>query len=81
MLAKEAQELQELLAHPGWGHFKALLLIDRPDKASLKTLLNNKLMAEVRAGDAIKAAGFAGQIDIIPVILALPEKEIEKAKK
>lgn len=78
---KRHQEIQELLSHPGWEHFKDLLL--GPDSLGkpkcLVAQLNDKLMAEARCGDQIKSAMFAGQIDIIPVILALPEKELEKA--
>lgn len=86
VLSKEHQQIQELLAHPGWAHFKALLLGPanpvRQDRGlkCLKDQLNDKLMAAARSGQTIDAAKFAGQIDILPVILALPEQELEKAQ-
>lgn len=74
-LSKELQSVQELLAHPGWEIFKDLVLL------KLKAQLNDKLMSSARAGEQVNAAKFAGQIDILPVILALPEQELERAEK
>lgn len=74
MLSKEMQSIQELIVHPGWGEFK--ILLDR-----LRIQLNDKLMASARAGEQVDSAKFAGQIDILPVIFALPEQELEKAMK
>jgi hypothetical protein len=73
VLSKEMQLVQELIAHPGWEIFKNLV------SGKFKSQLNDKLMASARAGEQVNAAKFAGQIDILPVILALPEQELEKA--
>lgn len=68
--------------HPGWERFKALLLgPDNPEVGhlSLKSILSNKLMSEARAGETVKTAAFAAQIDILPIILAVPEKYLTKS--
>jgi hypothetical protein len=52
-----------------------------PGRKCLREQLNDKLMASARAGEQVNAAKFAGQIDILPVILALPEQELERAEK
>ena len=76
MLSKEMILLQELLQHPGMEVFKNIVLVQ------LKAQLNDKLMAEARAGDQVRSASFAGQIDILPVIFKVAEdvlkKEMEK---
>ena len=85
MLSKDMQAIQELLAHPGWDIFKTLVL--GPDsqerillnKKCLKTQLNDKLMASARNGEQNNSAKFAGQIDILPVIFAIPQQELEKS--
>jgi hypothetical protein len=74
-LSKEMQNLQELIAHPGWEIFSNLVL------TKLRVQINDKLMASARAGETTDSAKFAGQIDILPVIIALPEQELEKAMK
>ena len=81
-LNKEMQHLQELLAHPGWAIFKDLALganSPDPNRKSLKERLQADLLSAGRSGEVNKSAQFAGQLDILPVILSLPEKELEKA--
>lgn len=83
-LPKEMQEIQDLLAHPGWVRFKALVLgPSQPElgRKCLRDQLNDKLMASARSGETSNSAKFAGQIDILPTVLALPEQELEKAMK
>ena len=75
MLSKEQQEIQELLAHPGWTGFKALLLVETVGgRPSLRGRLLADLQAAARAGEAIKAARVAGQLDILETILDVPVK-------
>ena len=81
-LSKEMQEIQEILAHPGWEHFKALVLgPDNPPKKCLKSQISDKLMASARSGEPIESAKFVGQLDVLQVIFAIPEKELEMAMK
>lgn len=78
MLTKEMQDIQEILAHPGWKIFQDLLLgPDKEGRQSLRTQINNSLIASGRSGDTVKSAKFAGQLDILPVVLEFPEKYFE----
>ena len=82
MLDKEMQLLQEVLAHPGTEIFKALILGPSnhlADRKSLEEQINDKLKASARAGDAIKSAEFAGQIDILPRIFKVAEDVLNEA--
>jgi len=38
-----------------------------------------QLRASARAGEIVNSAKFAGQLDILSVILAMPEQELERA--
>lgn len=68
MLNKEQQGIQELLVHPGWTEFKGLVL------GNLRSRLLVDLQAAARAGEAIKAARVAGQLDILETVLDVPNK-------
>ena len=63
--------LQELLASKGWEEYLSLV-------NGLEKRLNNDLLSAGRSGDNIKSAQFAGQIDIVPVLIKLPENELKK---
>ena len=77
---KEMQHLQEFLAHPGMEIFRALILgPSSPNRKCLEEQLNDKLKASARAGDAIKSAEFAGQIDILPRIFKVAEDVLNDA--
>ena len=45
---------------------------------SLRTQIQDNLAAAGREGDGVRAAKFAGQLDILSVILEMPEKELKK---
>ena len=68
MLSKDKQFIQELLAHPGWQIYKGLVMNGFKDR------LQADLQSAARSGEAIRAASFAGQIDLLPRILEIPEK-------
>ena len=79
-LDKEMQLLQEVLAHPGMEIFKGLVLgPSNLNRKSLEEQINDKLKASARAGDAIKSAEFAGQIDILPRIFKVAEDVLNDA--
>ena len=81
-LDKKMQHLQEALAHPGLGVFRDLILRTSNPLAKRKSLeeqINDKLKASARAGDAIKSAEFAGQIDILPRIFKVAEDVLNDA--
>ena len=71
MISKEKQAIQELLAHPGWGIYKELVM------NGFKSRLQADLQSAARSGEAIRAAGFAGQIDLLPRVLEVPEKYLK----
>ena len=71
VLTKEQQKVQELLAHPGWEIYKGLVM------NGFKTRLQNDLQAAARAGEPIRAASFAGQIDLLPAVLEVPVKYLK----
>ena len=71
MLTKDKQLVQDLLAHPGWEIYKSLVA------DNLRTQLQNSLLSAGRSGEQIKSAGYAAQIDILPVVLGLPEKYLK----
>lgn len=68
MMTKEQQKIQELLSHPGWEIYQGLV------RGSLKEQLQSKLHAAARSGEAIGAATFAGQLDLLEVILRIPNE-------
>ena len=68
MISKEKQWIQELIAHPGWQVYKGLVI------NGFKERLQADLQSAARSGEAIRAAGFAGQIDLLPRVLEVPEK-------
>ena len=82
MLGKEFQELQDLLAHPGWEHFKALVLGPNNPKLGREPL-QDKLVRDLRgagrSGDGVKAAEYAGQLDILTVIFSIPQQVVDEA--
>jgi len=45
---------------------------------SLKSKIQKDLAAAGREGDGVRAARFAGQLDILDVILNLPQNELKK---
>lgn len=71
MLTKEQQVIQELLAHPGWEIYKNLVM------NGFKSRLQNDLQSAARTGEAIRAASFAGQIDLLPLVLDVPNKYLK----
>lgn len=76
--------LQELLASEGWVLFKSLVLEDRAEHhplsshLSLKSKIYRDMAAASRVGDGVRAARFAGQLDLLDVLLRLPENELKK---
>lgn len=66
--------LQEILASQGWDIFRDLVL------GQLKDQIQRNLQAETRRGDSIKAAQYVGQLDILEVVLDVPNKELKKLK-
>jgi hypothetical protein len=44
----------------------------------LRSQIQDKLNSSARSGEWEKTAYFTGQLDIIEIILGLPEKELEK---
>ena len=77
MLPKDKQSIQELIAHPGWEIFQSLILENQNGTRCLKQQLQDSLMSAGRAGDSIKAATYAGQIDILQIVLDVPKKYLE----
>ena len=63
--------LQELLASEGRKIYQSFAI-------KLQGRLTNDLLAAGREGDGVRSAKFTGQIDIIPVMLKLPETELKK---
>ena len=79
MLTKEAQSIQALIASEGWLIFKSLVLgPGNPPHNPLKDQLTDKLMTEARNGHQVEASRYAGQIDILPVVLMVPQKFLDK---
>lgn len=72
VLTKEQQSVQELLAHPGWEIFEGLV------RGKLKDQIQGKLQASARNGEPIGAATYAGQIDILEVVLREPRQYLQK---
>ena len=68
VLTKDQQFIQELLSHPGWGVYKGLVMNGFRDR------LQRDLQSSARSGDQIRSAGFAGQIDLLPIVLDIPVK-------
>lgn len=68
------KDLQELVASQGFQIFKDLV------SHQLKEQILRNLQAETRRGDSIKAAQYVGQLDILEVILDVPNKEMKKLK-
>ena len=66
MLSKEQQLVQELVSHPGWEIYKALVM------NGFKSRLQADLQSSARSGEAIRSASFAGQIDILQKVLEVP---------
>lgn len=71
MLTKDQQAIQELLAHPGWEIYKGLVM------NGFKSRLQTDLQSSARAGEAIRSAMFAGQIELLPLVLDVPVKFIK----
>ena len=65
------RHLQDLLAHQAWAIFKGLAL-----KVKEQVLVN--LAASGRDGDGVRCAKFAGQLEMIDLMLKLPEQELKK---
>lgn len=68
------KSLEEMIASEAWDIFKSNVL------GSLREQIQRNLQAETRRGDAIKAAQYVGQLDILEVVLDVPRKEIMKLK-
>lgn len=68
MITKEQQRIQELVSHPGWEIYQGLV------RGSLKDQLQSKLHAAARSGEPISAASFAGQLDLLEVVLHIPQE-------
>jgi hypothetical protein len=81
---KDKQALQELLSHHGWELFKELVLVDKKggfkDRKSLRSQVQDKLNAEARAGNWEKVSYYTGQLDLMELIVNLPQKELERAR-
>ena len=84
MEVERTRDFQALLSSQGWVLFKGLVLTDKQEgkwrRPCLHSQLQASLNAAVRANDMVRASYFQGQIDLIPVILRLPEREYEKTK-
>ena len=66
------RHLQELIAHQAWGLYRGLAL-----KLKDRTLVD--LAAAGRSGDGVRCAKFAGQLEMIDLMLNLPERELTRA--
>ena len=81
MQDRDKLAVQELLAHPAWEIYRALILEDRMVGGKLipclKTRLQADLQSAAREGNHIRAASVAGQIDLLTIILEVPEKYIK----
>ena len=81
IFSKDKQAVQELLAHRGWDIFRSLLfqdhMMDNRQIQCLKTKLQADLLSAGRAGDGIKAAKASAQIDILDVIIDIPNKYLK----
>jgi len=73
VLSKEKQNLQEMLASPGWEVYKQLII---GENGSLRNRLRADLEAAGRTGEAIKSARAVGQIDLLETVLEVPVKYI-----
>lgn len=73
MLTKEQQKIQELLSHPGWEVYQFLV------RGKLKEQLQMKLHASARAGDSVACATYAGQLDLLDIVLNVPNEFLPKA--
>jgi len=77
------QSYQELLVHPGWELFKGLVFRDVDNgvkvKKCLKSQIQDKLSSAVRANEWENVAKYQGQLDILDVIVKLPENEFKRA--
>lgn len=81
VLSKNKQLIQDLIAHPGWDLYNALVLedldIEGRVRKSLKSSIQSSLNASARSGDQIKSAQYAGQLDILEVVLDVPNKYLK----
>ena len=71
MLTKDQQLVQEMLSHPGWEVYKGLVM------NGFKSRLQADLQSAARAGEPIRSAGFAAQIDLLPLVLDVPIKYLK----
>ena len=73
--------LQGLLASRGWELYKARVLEQEgiPHQQSLHSQLQDKLNAAARASEWDKVSYYTGQLDLIPVMLKLPEEMYRRA--
>ena len=79
MNRQDKAALQELLMHQGWALYKGLVSGEVLGRKSLKSQVQANLEAAGRSGDGIQCAKFAGQLDILNVVLTLPETVLKGA--
>ena len=76
-------DYQALVTSTGWERFRRSVLIDTEENGKVRKCLRSqtqdKLNACARAGDWEKTAYYTGQLDILEVVLNLPNKEITKS--
>jgi hypothetical protein len=77
------KEWQDLLTHPAWERFKAHVLTDQWEGSrrvhrSVLSATMEELKAAVRSGDLNRASQALGKMDVIDVILKIPENEYNK---
>jgi len=79
---QEKQAYQELLSSQGWALFKALVFQDRQEgtqvRKGLRSQVQDKMNAAVRAEENDKASYYLGQLDILQTIVDLPERHYKK---
>lgn len=87
-LSKEIQNLQEMRESPGWSVYRDLVtgksnpiehIPGFEEHQTLFMTLIKDLRAATRAGEAIKAAGYSGQLDLLERILDVPKDVVDKA--
>jgi len=80
---RDKKAWQDLSTHPGWELFKGVVLTDKMEgnrrvHRSVLSACLEELKASVRCGDLNRASQALGKLDIIDVILAVPENEYNK---
>ena len=80
MDSREKRALESLLSSEGFALFKNLVFKDRVNGVkSLENQIKDKLISATRGSDWEKAAYYTGQLDILAVVMNLPEHEYNRA--